>query len=36
MTSAPRRSSKHADMIEPDRATIPYPPLTKDFVTKSN
>jgi fumarylpyruvate hydrolase len=22
---------KHADMIEPDGATIPYPPLTKDF-----
>jgi len=23
--------AKHADMIEPDGATIPYPPLTKDF-----
>src|SRR3981081_3765924 len=23
--------AKHADMIEPDGATIPYPPLTKDL-----
>ena len=23
--------AKHADMIEPDGAVIPYPPLTKDF-----
>jgi fumarylpyruvate hydrolase len=23
--------AKHPDMIEPDGATIPYPPLTKDF-----
>src|SRR6266446_6354418 len=23
--------AKHADMIEPDGATIPYPPLTKDM-----
>src|ERR1700710_3115658 len=23
--------AKHADMLEPDGATIPYPPLTKDF-----
>jgi fumarylpyruvate hydrolase len=23
--------AKHADMIEPDGAAIPYPPLTKDF-----
>lgn len=23
--------AKHADMIEPDGATIPYPPITKDF-----
>src|SRR6202048_470048 len=24
-------SAKHADMIEPEGATIPYPPLTKDM-----
>ncbi len=23
--------AKHADMLEPDGATIPYPPLTKDL-----
>src|ERR1700723_1247851 len=23
--------AKHADMIEPDGATIPYPPLTRDL-----
>src|SRR5476649_281098 len=23
--------AKHADMVVPDGATIPYPPLTKDF-----
>src|SRR3982074_3244894 len=23
--------AKHADMLEPDGATIPYPPLTKDM-----
>ena len=28
--------AKHADMVEPDGATIPYPPLTKDFTTKSS
>jgi len=28
--------AKHADMIEPDGATIPYPPLTRTCITRSN